>query len=151
MTVVSAEGTMEQNKAKRRRIACIDGPDPIDLHVGQKLRFARMLAGVNQSELGAAIGISSQAVQKYEQGRNRISASRLFAIAGFLRCPVSFFFDGVEEQMAEADSLLDKELNLIRALRRIVNIDARHSIQRLIKQIGTTQDREPQASVSDLQ
>lgn len=121
----------------RRRIARIDGPDPIDVQVGQKLRLARILAGINQTELGAGIGISSQAVQKYEQGQNRISASRLFAVACFLRCPIAFFFEGIEERVAEAVALLDKELNLILALRQITNDDARRSIQRLIKEIGS--------------
>lgn len=69
-----------------------DGPDPIDVHVGHCLRQARLIAGMSQNELGAGIGVSFHAVQKYEQGENRVSASRLFKAAQLLKGPVSFFF-----------------------------------------------------------
>jgi transcriptional regulator with XRE-family HTH domain len=69
-------------------------PNPIDRHVGARVRMRRMLAGVSQEKLGEALGVTFQQVQKYEKGSNRISASRLQQIAGILDVPVGFFFDG---------------------------------------------------------
>ena len=132
---------MDPKKSKRlRRTIRADGPDPIDVHVGQRLRLARSLAGINQTELGEGIGVSFQAVQKYEQGNNRISASRLFAAARFLECPVAFFFEEAgNAAAAEASAFLAKELELIRALRRVADQAARDSIAQLIRQIGLSQ------------
>ena len=64
-------------KPSQRRIVQRDGPEPVDVQVGQRLRLARILAGISQGDLGDGIGISFQDVQKYETGENRISASRL--------------------------------------------------------------------------
>lgn len=69
-------------------------PNPIDRHVGSRVRMRRMLAGISQEKLGEALGLTFQQVQKYEKGSNRISASRLQQIAKMLDVPVSFFFDG---------------------------------------------------------
>lgn len=69
-------------------------PNPIDRHVGSRVRMRRMLAGVSQEKLGDGLGLTFQQVQKYEKGSNRISASRLQQIAKMLDVPVSFFFDG---------------------------------------------------------
>jgi transcriptional regulator with XRE-family HTH domain len=69
-------------------------PNPIDRHVGARVRMRRMLAGVSQEKLGEALGLTFQQIQKYEKGSNRISASRLQQIAKMLDVPVSFFFDG---------------------------------------------------------
>jgi transcriptional regulator with XRE-family HTH domain len=68
-------------------------PNPIDQHVGAKVRSYRLLAGVSQDRLGESLGVSFQQVQKYESGANRISASRLKQIAVALDAPVSAFFD----------------------------------------------------------
>ena len=70
-------------------------PNPIDRHVGSRVRMRRMLAGVSQERLGEALGLTFQQVQKYEKGTNRISASRLQQIAKMLGVPVAFFFDGL--------------------------------------------------------
>lgn len=69
---------------------------PVDLHVGKRLRESRTAHGVTQAELGADLGISAQQVQKYENGSNRISASKLFEIAGRLGTGVDWFFDGLD-------------------------------------------------------
>lgn len=68
--------------------------DPVDKHVGSRVRMRRMLVGVSQVKLGEALGLTFQQVQKYEKGSNRISASRLQQIANMLGVQVSFFFDG---------------------------------------------------------
>ncbi len=67
----------------------------IDRHVGRRIRAYRLLAGVSQIDLGDAIGVSFQQVQKYETGQNRISASRLCQVAARLSVPVHEFFDGI--------------------------------------------------------
>jgi len=72
-------------------------PHPTDVHVGLRVREARIAKGMSQSDLGNALGISFQQVQKYEKGTNRIGASRLHHTAGILEMPITFFFDGLEE------------------------------------------------------
>jgi|SRR5579884_1166728 len=69
-------------------------PDPIDRHVGSRVRMRRMMLGMSQEKLGDALGLTFQQVQKYEKGANRIGASRLQQIAHILQVPVSFFFEG---------------------------------------------------------
>lgn len=68
-------------------------PDPVDIHVGQRLRLRRTLLGLSQEAVATAIGTSFQQLQKYESGGNRLSASRLFAAARALDVPVGFFFE----------------------------------------------------------
>ena len=68
---------------------------PVDLHVGKRLRESRTARRLTQAELGADLGISAQQVQKYENGSNRISASKLFEIAGRLGTGIEWFFDGL--------------------------------------------------------
>ena len=67
----------------------------MDRHVGSRLRLCRRARGFGQEELAKAIGLTSQMVQKYESGANRISASKLYAMAAVLKTPVAFFFDGL--------------------------------------------------------
>lgn len=68
-------------------------PNPVDVHVGSRLRLRRTLLGMSQEKLGEALGLTFQQVQKYERGANRIGASRLFELSRVLDVPVSFFFD----------------------------------------------------------
>ena len=68
-------------------------PNPIDIHVGSRVRLRRMMLGMSQEKLGDALGITFQQIQKYEKGTNRIGASRLQHIATVLSVPVSFFFE----------------------------------------------------------
>ncbi len=70
-------------------------PNPIDVHVGGRLRFRRMLIGMSQEKLGNALGLTFQQIQKYEKGSNRVGASRLFEISRVLGVDVQFFFDGL--------------------------------------------------------
>jgi transcriptional regulator with XRE-family HTH domain len=82
-------------------------PNPIDRHVGSRVRMQRMLAGVSQEKLGEALGLTFQQIQKYEKGTNRISASRLQQIAKMLGVPVSFFFEGAPAGEATAGGFSD--------------------------------------------
>ena len=95
--------------------------NPIDLHVGQRLRHRRWMLGLTQQELAQAVGIKFQQIQKYESGINRMSASRLWDVANALGVSVSYFFDGLNVAESNGhgpkpDVLEDKEtLDLIRA------------------------------------
>jgi transcriptional regulator with XRE-family HTH domain len=73
-------------------------PNPIDRHVGGRVRMRRMMLSMSQEKLGDALDLTFQQVQKYEKGANRIGASRLQQIAGILQVPVAFFFDGLPAQ-----------------------------------------------------
>lgn len=78
---------------------------PIDLHVGQKLRQRRCLLGMTQQRLAESVGIKFQQIQKYESGANRVSASRLWALAEALDVPVAYFFEGLsrDDRASEFD------------------------------------------------
>ena len=75
---------MTENKKK---------PNPIDIHVGSRIRLRRNMLGYSQEKLGESLGITFQQIQKYEKGTNRVGASRLQAISAILTVPVSFFFE----------------------------------------------------------
>lgn len=85
-------------------------PNPIDKHVGSRVRMRRMMVGMSQEKLGESLGITFQQIQKYEKGTNRIGASRLQQISIVLGVPVAFFFEGAptlvpnEEGFSEAAS-----------------------------------------------
>jgi transcriptional regulator with XRE-family HTH domain len=85
-------------------------PNPIDKHVGSRVRMRRMMLSMSQEKLGGALGLTFQQVQKYEKGTNRIGASRLQQISNILQVPVAFFFEGAptfhpqSEGMSEAPS-----------------------------------------------
>jgi transcriptional regulator with XRE-family HTH domain len=98
---------------------------PVDVHVGKRVRHRRWMVGMTQQQLAEKVGIKFQQIQKYETGMNRVSASRLWDIAESLEVPVSFFFDGIEEQSSKTstasttipgDIMADKEaLQLVRS------------------------------------
>ncbi len=75
-------------------------PNPVDVHVGQRLRQRRVLVGLSQEKLARMVGITFQQVQKYERGANRIVASRLYQLAQVLDVPISYFFDDLNAQTA---------------------------------------------------
>jgi transcriptional regulator with XRE-family HTH domain len=86
----------------RRRRRKSDKPNPIDVHVGTRVRLRRTLLGMSQEKLGDALGLTFQQVQKYERGANRIGASRLYDLSRVLDVPVSFFFDDIKAETVEA-------------------------------------------------
>ncbi|HWB48796.1 MAG TPA: helix-turn-helix transcriptional regulator [Stellaceae bacterium] len=79
-----------------------DKPNPIDVHVGSRVRLRRNMLGLSQEKLGEAIGLTFQQVQKYERGANRIGASRLLELSRVLDVPVSFFYDETDPVRAPA-------------------------------------------------
>ena len=131
------------------------GPHPIDIHVGSRVRLRRNLLGMNQTELGKALGVAYQQIQKYEWGVNRIGASRLFNLSHVLDVPISFFFEDLPSAAAgggrrrarglsEAPAaVLDPDLlsrretvELIRAYYRVKDAKQRRRVLNLIKALG---------------
>jgi transcriptional regulator with XRE-family HTH domain len=76
----------------------VKAPNPVDKHVGSRVRMRRMLIGMSQEKLGEALGITFQQIQKYENGVNRIGASRLHLISRALGVPIEFFYEGAPEE-----------------------------------------------------
>jgi transcriptional regulator with XRE-family HTH domain len=97
------------------------GRHPVDIHVGRRLRQRRWALGVTLEEVASRLGVKPQQVQKYETGRNRMSASRLWAVARAVDVPVSYFFEGLKGKAehagpARGDLLVDREaMDLVRA------------------------------------
>ena len=87
---------MSKAKPRRSHRAVNGSPDPIDVHVGNRVKLRRRLLGLTRVSLSANIGVTFQQLQKYETAGNRISASSLFRFSQALDVPVSFFFDGLE-------------------------------------------------------
>ena len=125
----TAAGPSEQGRRGRREI---------DTLVGRRLREARLLAGFSQTQLGSRVGVTFQAIQKYESGENRLSASRLLAAAELLRQPVSFFFNDLPEQAANSEpaGLTRKEIKLLRYYRGIDTEEARDWMLKLARALG---------------
>ena len=86
-------------------------PNPIDTHVGARLRMRRMLIGMSQEKLGEALNITFQQIQKYEKGANRIGASRLQELARILNVPPAFFFEDAPSGAAPAPGLAEPNAN----------------------------------------
>lgn len=85
-------------------------PNPIDIHVGTRVRLRRTMLGLSQEKLGDSLGITFQQIQKYEKGSNRIGASRLQKLSEILKTPISFFFEdapGSEKSMISGMSEVD--------------------------------------------
>lgn len=133
---------MAENKKK---------PNPIDVHVGSRVRLRRNMLGMSQEKLGENLGITFQQVQKYEKGTNRVGASRLQAIASILTVPVSFFFEDAPGNLPTAgtgfaedtatnyvvDFLNSSEgLQLNRAFVKISDAKVRRKIVELVKTLA---------------
>ena len=82
----------EQNESPASR-----GPNPVDIHVGSRIRLRRQLLRMSQEKLGDELGVTFQQVQKYERGANRVGASRLYRLSRVLEVPVQFFFEGLSD------------------------------------------------------
>lgn len=82
-------------------------PNPIDIHVGSRVKLKRTMAGMSQEKLGDSLGITFQQVQKYEKGTNRIGASRLQNIASILNTSVAFFFEGQPGSEASVEGMAE--------------------------------------------
>lgn len=87
-------------------------PNPVDIYVGSRLKLRRLILGISQKKMAEKLGITFQQVQKYENGINRISASRLWDISKLLKVQVEYFFDGMNESIqAQSPRSLRKKYN----------------------------------------
>ena len=140
-------------KSNRR----VHGPDPVDVHVGARLRLRRNLVGMSQEQLGKASGLTFQQIQKYERGTNRMGASRLHQLGRLLNVPVSYFFDDMPPSGKDQQGLSDatrgalegapngdnqilqrrETLELIRAYYRITDSKQRRKVYDLIKSMAS--------------
>src|SRR5262245_23686719 len=144
-TEFAAEADGEEKGSRR--------PNPIDVHVGSRVRFRRMLLGMSQEKLGEKLGLTFQQVQKYEKGINRIGASRLFDLAQVLGVSVQFFYEeapasepsqpvpaGFSEKPDEhsiVEFLRSRDgLELNRAFVRISDAKARRAIVELVRSLA---------------
>ena len=91
---------MRKPRKSSGRMASKGFPNPIDVHVGQRVRQRRTLLGISQEKLAEAIGLTFQQVQKYERGANRVGSSRLFDLARVLDVPIAYFFEDMEANVA---------------------------------------------------
>jgi len=148
---------MPRGRKSSGRMASQGFPNPIDVHVGARIRQRRTLLGMSQEKLGEAIGLTFQQVQKYERGANRVGSSRLFDLARVLDVPVSYFFEDMSAGTAskspsrlrglaepkpepfEPDPLAKREtLELVRAYYRIADPAVRKRVFELTKALGRT-------------
>lgn len=134
----------------------VKSPNPIDVHVGSRVRMRRFLVGMSQGKLAEQLGVTFQQVQKYEKGMSRISASRLQTIASVFEVPISFFFENIADHTpieddplsdaADASLLTRDGVALNRAFVRIRSAKVRRSIIELVKMLADDCD----ASLTDL-
>ena len=120
---------------KKRRTVAEHGPDPIDVHVGGRVRLRRTLLGMNQTTLGQALGVTFQQIQKNERGTNRIGSSRLYQLCHVLDVPIEYFFEGLEDNKSRQspDDVMAKTetMKLVRAYFRIRDPKVREALQRM--------------------
>ncbi len=130
-------------------------PNPVDVHVGERVRLRRKLLGMTQTDLGDAIGLTFQQVQKYERGANRIGASRLCDLSRVLDVSIEYFFEDMPPEIATIspvpkrrgkakklpgyapDLMVKREtLELVRAYYKIEDAGVRRRVNQLIKAMG---------------
>lgn len=146
--------TMAANRRGRPPGARAGSPDPIDIHVGRRVKLRRTLLRISQEQLAGDIGVTFQQVQKYESGHNRVSASRLYDISRVLDCPIAYFFEDIGEDVTSgratpqprtSDSLSEPQagfdddpmqrtetLELVRAYWRLHSTDLRCNVLDLL-------------------
>ncbi len=128
---------------------------PVDVHVGERVRQRRKVLGLTQTNLGDAIGLTFQQVQKYERGVNRIGASRLLALTRALDVSIDYFFEDMPPEVAAIspatkgrgkakkltgyapDLMVNREtLGLVRAFYKIEDAEIRRQVYEMIKALG---------------
>jgi len=126
-------------------------PEPVDVHVGSRVRLRRTLLGYSQDKLGKALSLTFQQIQKYERGANRIGSSRLYQLSQILDVPVSFFFDEMPKDISEQASGMSESgkqsfevgqmsrretLELVRAYYKIQDPAVRKKVFEMVKVLG---------------
>ena len=121
-------------------------PHEVDIYVGQRIRKLRLLRKYSQDYLAKKAGVTFQQMQKYENGANRVSASKLYEVSNALGVPVSFFFDGLPSKddeppynaAAQLNALTDDALKLMSLMNDIDNQNVKTKLMNLIKEIGSS-------------
>jgi transcriptional regulator with XRE-family HTH domain len=115
-------------------------PHPVDVDVGKRIRARRLFLGMNQADLAATLGLTFQQVQKYEHGANRVSASRLLAIANALAVPISFFF---VNRVAHDDARVEQPetIELVRNYHAISDARVRQQFLQMVKAVAASRQR----------
>jgi transcriptional regulator with XRE-family HTH domain len=140
--------------ASKNHVSPTGTPNPVDVHVGSRVRLRRTLLGFSQGKLGKAVGLTFQQIQKYEQGATRIGASRLYALSRVLDVPVAFFFmemlpeisgkggkpvpglaERIQEELWAAPLAKRETLELVRAYYRIKDPNVRKRVFELVKSL----------------
>ena len=115
---------------------------PVDRHVGQRVRLARLAKGMSQTRLADSVGLTFQQIQKYEKGTNRVSASRLYQFSEILGVDIVYFFDGVGEHNVPLVEAAQEPLNMdltrvdIAILQRLSEIDDNKIKRKILDLIG---------------
>lgn len=141
---------MISQRKKSRGVLADGSANPVDVYVGNRIRMRRLMLRISQEKLAQTLGITFQQVQKYEQGHNRVSASRLWDFAKILRVPVTFFFDDMDEQTAsqspcqlysssaplpfdKGDSLYDQQnIAMLKSIAKIKNPNLKQALYTLV-------------------
>lgn len=141
-------------RARRRRTIVADGPHPIDVHVGARIRLQRIMRGLTQTDLAHRVGISFQSVQKYERGENRVSASRLHEFAQALGVGEQYFFDGLTSDGSATRAMAlsaNEGRELQRQLAAVLAIEDRRlrsliiQLLKVLTDLGAPADESPRA------
>lgn len=129
-----------------------EGPNPVDVHVGQRIRMRRLMVGVTQTQLADELGLTFQQVQKYEKGTNRVSASKLYAICKVLSVPPEYFFEGLpkigepsrkQQKVSDEAHILSTAdgIELMRSFKKIDQKPIRRHIVGLVKSLAAELDQ----------
>ena len=121
----------------------VDGPHPVDRYVGRRVCEKRISLGYNQSDLGRALGLTFQQIQKYETGANRVSAGRLYLLADRLNISPGWFFEGLADIDAQSGDELDASsrfaIECVRSLTRIRDEKVRASILNMVRALADSE------------
>ena len=123
---------------------------PVDIFVGARVRRQRKIAGLSQTELGDALGLTFQQIQKYERGANRIGASRLYQISKILGISISYFFDDMPEEIADGSVHLEEARNLADDPRDEPEVIASEETTELVTSYYAISDPRKRKAVHDL-
>lgn len=146
-------GPSSVRKITRRRVPGV--ADPVDVHVGSRVRLQRTLLGLSQAKLGEAVGLTFQQIQKYERGGNRIGASRMYDLSFVLDVPIAYFFEKMPAEIrrrndspsdslgeytlekSDKDPLTRREtLELVRAYYKVGGSAVRKRVFELVKSLA---------------
>jgi len=139
MAAIRGSDAIDLNKQNEMK-----SPLPTDVHVGRRVRMRRLMMGITQEKLADRVGLTFQQIQKYESGKNRVSASRLQQFAAILQVPVSFFFEAVANASTNDKSLPDFASKFIAtsegraladAFMKLKNRSLRRSIVNLLREM----------------